>query len=229
MPDPAHKRQLISTVYATPLMTPTTALGLSIRLSMFELRETGSWDTFLGPLERARAETGGADQWVSRLKRRALPGFARVNQVTSASLRYPLSVFNINSILKVHVTASDIVKAESSGEDPKATRSLVSNLPHPRVIKTKQHTLKRSIRKTDRSGDPNILSLTRISSVSGMPVHRHAGDACAAAIHFKTGHDIADDTVLLYTSRQCDVDIACAIHFKTVCHRLGQCVSAQYI
>ena len=49
-------------------MTPTTALRLSIRLSMFELRETGDWDIFLGPPERARAETGGADQCV--LKRR---------------------------------------------------------------------------------------------------------------------------------------------------------------
>ena len=62
MPEPAHKRKLTSTVYATPLMTPTTALGLSIRLSMFELRETGDWDIFLGPLEWARADTGGADQ-----------------------------------------------------------------------------------------------------------------------------------------------------------------------
>jgi len=45
---------------------------------MFELRETGDWDIFLGPPERARAKTGGADQWV--LKRRELPGFARVNK-----------------------------------------------------------------------------------------------------------------------------------------------------
>ena len=37
--------------------------------------------------------------------------------------------------------ASDIVKAESSGEDPRATGGLVSNLPHPRVNKTKQHWL----------------------------------------------------------------------------------------
>jgi len=49
-------------------MTPTTDLSLSIRRSMFDLRETGDWDIFLGPPERARAETGGADQWV--LKRR---------------------------------------------------------------------------------------------------------------------------------------------------------------
>jgi len=98
MPEPAHKRQLTSTVYATPLTTPTTALGLSIRLSMFELRETGDRDIFLGPPERARAETGGADQWV--LKRRECSGFARVNKVTSASLGYPLSVFNKNSTLK---------------------------------------------------------------------------------------------------------------------------------
>ena len=31
---------------------------------------------------------------------------------------------------------------ESSGEDPTATGGRVSNLPHPRVNKTKQHTLK---------------------------------------------------------------------------------------
>jgi len=37
--------------------------------------------------------------------------------------------------------ASDIVKAECSGEDPQATGGLVSNLPQPRVNKTKQHTL----------------------------------------------------------------------------------------
>ena len=36
--------------------------------------------------------------------------------------------------------ASDIVKAEGSGEDPRATEGLGSNLPHPRVNKTKQHT-----------------------------------------------------------------------------------------
>jgi len=38
--------------------------------------------------------------------------------------------------------ASDIVKAKSSGEDPRATGGLVSNLPHPRVNKTKQHWCK---------------------------------------------------------------------------------------
>jgi len=27
-------------------------------------RETGEWDLFLGPLEWARAETGGDDRWV---------------------------------------------------------------------------------------------------------------------------------------------------------------------
>jgi len=62
MPEPAHKRQLTSTVYATPLMTPTADVGLSISLSMIELRETGDWDIFLGPPERARTETGGANQ-----------------------------------------------------------------------------------------------------------------------------------------------------------------------
>jgi len=33
-------------VNATPLMTPTTDLGLSTRVSVFELRETGDWDVF---------------------------------------------------------------------------------------------------------------------------------------------------------------------------------------
>jgi len=35
--------------------------------------------------------------------------------------------------------ASDIVKAESSREDPRAIGGLVSNLSHPRVNQTKQH------------------------------------------------------------------------------------------
>jgi len=65
---------------------------------MLELRETGDWDIFLGPQERARAETGGADQWV--LKRRELSGFARANKLTSASLGHPLSVFIKNSSFK---------------------------------------------------------------------------------------------------------------------------------
>jgi len=65
---------------------------------MFELHETGDWDILPCPPERARAETGGADQWV--FKRRKCSGFVRVNKVTSASLGYPLSVFNKNSTLK---------------------------------------------------------------------------------------------------------------------------------
>jgi len=104
MPETAHKRQLTLTVYATPLMTSTAVLDLSIRLSMLELRETGDWDIFLspppvfGPPERARAETGGSDRRV--LKRRELLGFARLNKVTPASLGYPPSVFNKTSTLK---------------------------------------------------------------------------------------------------------------------------------
>jgi len=61
-------------------------LALSIRLSMFELLETGDWDIFLGPPELARAETGGADQWVP--KRRELPGFAIVT-VMEKNARIP--------------------------------------------------------------------------------------------------------------------------------------------
>jgi len=65
---------------------------------MFEIRETGDWDIFLGPPERARVETGGTDQWV--LQRREYSGFVVVNKATSASLGFPLSVFNKNSTLK---------------------------------------------------------------------------------------------------------------------------------
>ena len=54
MPEPAHTRQPTSTVYATPLLTPTTALCLSIRLSVFELREIDDWDIF-----RARGKWRG--------------------------------------------------------------------------------------------------------------------------------------------------------------------------
>jgi hypothetical protein len=35
--------------------------------------------------------------------------------------------------------ASDIVKAKSFGEDPRATAGLISNIRHPSVNKTKQH------------------------------------------------------------------------------------------
>ena len=77
---------------------------------MFQLRETSDWDIFLGPPERARAETGGADQWV--LKQRELSGLARVNKVTSASQGYPLSVFNKNYNLKAK--SGDMAVLENS-------------------------------------------------------------------------------------------------------------------
>ena len=62
------------------------------------VRETGDWDLFLGPLEWARAETGGDDSWV--FQRRGFPGVVRVNKVTPVSLGHPLSVFNKNSTLQ---------------------------------------------------------------------------------------------------------------------------------
>jgi len=46
-------------------------------------------------------------QWV--LKRRELPGFARVNKATSASLGYPLSVFNKTSTLTRTLLREDTV------------------------------------------------------------------------------------------------------------------------
>jgi len=90
----AHKRQLPSTVYANPPDDPHYSSGPVHTCLYVRARVTGDWDIFLGPLERVRAETGGADQWV--LKRRECPRFARVAHQgsTSASLGYPLSVFN---------------------------------------------------------------------------------------------------------------------------------------
>jgi len=48
MPEFDKKIWLTWTAYATPLKTleVTADLGLSIRVSMFELRETGDWDLF---------------------------------------------------------------------------------------------------------------------------------------------------------------------------------------
>jgi len=63
--------------------------------------------------------------------------------------------------------ASDIVKAESSGEDPRATGGLVSNLPHPRVNKTKQHTPQHSSRW---AGTPqNLGVLCWLPGLPGFP------------------------------------------------------------
>jgi len=76
---------------------PSYRLGPVHTCVYVRVRETGDWDLFLGPLEWARAETGGADRWV--LKRRGFPGVARVNKVTPMSLGYPLSVFNKNSTI----------------------------------------------------------------------------------------------------------------------------------
>ena len=98
MPEPAHKRQRTPSVYATPLMIPTTALGLSIRLSMFELRETGD----RGHLPRSPGTGEGGDwwSWPMGVKAKGTPrGCHREWNKTPASLWYPQSVFNKNSTL----------------------------------------------------------------------------------------------------------------------------------
>ena len=69
------KRRLTWTVYATPLMV-YYRLGPVHTCLYVRVRETGDWDLLLGPLEWARAETGGTDRWV--LQRRGFPGVARV-------------------------------------------------------------------------------------------------------------------------------------------------------
>jgi hypothetical protein len=64
---------------------------------MFELRETGDWDIFLDPPERARAETGGADQCL--LKRRKFPGFAIMNDKKRPHPWDTHYLFSINTLL----------------------------------------------------------------------------------------------------------------------------------
>jgi len=46
--------------------------------------------------------------------------------------------------------ASDIVQAKSSGEDPRATGGLVSNLSHSRVNTTKQHCNTHTLKQTNK-------------------------------------------------------------------------------
>jgi len=53
--------------------------------------------------------------------------------------------------------ASDIIKAKSSGEDPRATGGLVSNLPQPRDNKTKQHSRVNKTKQHYQWGPLNAL------------------------------------------------------------------------
>jgi len=80
---------------------------------MFELRETGDWDIFLGPPEWARAETGAAHQWV--LKRREFPGAAIVNEKkTPASLGYHQfsikTLFSKSSLFPFHLGFKSLIQ-----------------------------------------------------------------------------------------------------------------------
>jgi len=84
------KRRLTWTVYATPLMTVTIDLGLSIRVSTFE--HVGWW---LGPLPRSPGMGEGGDWWSWPMGVLA-KGIPRGCQglSTPVSLGYLLSVFN---------------------------------------------------------------------------------------------------------------------------------------
>ena len=63
-------------------------------------------DCWLLPLPISPATFEGGDWWADHwvLKRREFQGLARVNQVTTASLGYPLSVFNKNSSILMFLT-----------------------------------------------------------------------------------------------------------------------------
>jgi len=75
-----------------------------------------------------------APQLSTTKKRRESKGIARVNQVTSASLRHPLSVFNKNSTLKnalFNFTGTAV--SPISGQQNKATHT---EMPLPLYGKT---------------------------------------------------------------------------------------------
>ena len=78
--------------------------------------------------------------------------------------------------------ASDIVvKAESSGEDPRATGGLVSDLPHHRVDKTKQHTQSAAVAM---AGDGNVEECSPSvrpspTALTASPSASHAYRRCA--------------------------------------------------
>jgi len=96
----SKNRQLTSMVYSNSQITPYTELGLSIRLSILELHQTGDWNFSLGPSRRVRANTGGADQWML-LNWRTLSRSAIVYRITSTSLEYLPSVFNEHPTLEM--------------------------------------------------------------------------------------------------------------------------------
>jgi len=64
-----------------------------------------------------------------------------------------LQISNVQIHSDTGWTASDMVKAKSSWEDPRANRGLISNLPRPRINKTKQH------KHPTRSGEDREITL----------------------------------------------------------------------
>jgi len=78
------------------------------------------------PLERARVETCGADRWVLK----EFPGFAKLTHRDQGKPRI-LGISTISFQLKPYSQRKDTKKH---------TLGLVSDLPHPRVSETKQHT-----------------------------------------------------------------------------------------
>ena len=54
----------------------------------------------------------------------------------------------------------NLIRPKSSGEDPKATEGLVSNIPHPWVNKTKQH-LREIMRTSDSISNCGVTTKTK--------------------------------------------------------------------
>jgi len=107
--DPMKRWTLIWMVYATPLMTLTTDLGLSIRVSMFEHVD---WCQWLGPLPRPPGMCEGRDwwRWPMGVIAKGIPRSCQ-GLFTSMSLGYPLSVFNKNSTINVCFGTSICVRS----------------------------------------------------------------------------------------------------------------------
>jgi len=107
--------------------------------------------------------------------------------------------------------ASDIVKAKSSGEDPRATGGLVSNLPHSRVNKTKQHY---------RSPSVFVISIE-----PGSLRYKHTATHCNTLQHTATHCNTLQQQ---HTATQCKALQGTATHCNTLQHTATHCNALQH-
>jgi len=117
---------------------------MTSHLSLFSVTKIWriTFVTFLGRMWRSRTRQFVFNLWrflSHPLRKTSHFGPAGTKKIwTGRNVKFSVSVKKIKEGWTGG--ASDIVKAESSGENPRATGGLDPNLPHPRVNKTKQHT-----------------------------------------------------------------------------------------